>query len=76
MKLKNLRQNIQKNKDLTIKEISEEIKISERSIYRIEDEEVFENSIFIRYLNYLRENKVNINHLLKEIFEKEKEKEK
>lgn len=72
--LKKLRIEIQNKRDITLNEFAKETEMSVRSLYRIEDQENFKNSIFIKYLNYLRENKVNVNQVLKEVFEQEKEK--
>lgn len=68
--LKHLRTTIQKNKKLKIDEIAQQSDISVKSIYRIENIENFESSIYIKYLNFLRENKVDVNQVLEEIFKK------
>lgn len=68
--LKHLRTTIQKNKKLKIDEIAQQSDISVKSIYRIENIKNFESSIYIKYLNFLRENKVDVNQVLEEIFKK------
>lgn len=63
--LKEIRTKIQKAKKLRIEEIAKEANISVKSIYRVEEEKTFQNSIFIKYLQFLRNNDIDLNTLFK-----------
>lgn len=63
--LKEIRTKIQKAKKLRIEEIAKEANISVKSIYRVEEEKIFQNSIFIKYLQFLRNNDIDLNTLFK-----------
>lgn len=67
MYIKLLRKKIQKNKKLKISDLVEIIGISKNSIFKIEAEKNFEKSTYIRYLFFLKENKIDINKLLDDL---------
>jgi len=74
MNLKDLRKEIQKQKNLEVDDLVKEIGISQKSIYRAESNDKFKKSIFIKYLIFLRKNDVDLNHLFDKIFNKNNDK--
>lgn len=64
MNLKIIRKEIQKTKKIVFAQLTEAIDISKNSIFRVEDEERFYSSIYIKYLVFLRKNNVDINAIL------------
>jgi len=67
MKLKELRKEIQQREKTDVNQVSEEMELSVRSIYRAEDKDKFEESIFTKYLIFLRKRGIDLNKIFDEL---------
>lgn len=67
MKLKKLRKEIQQREKTDVGQVSEEMELSVRSIYRAEDKDKFEESIFTKYLIFLRKRGIDLNKIFDEL---------
>lgn len=67
MKLKDLRKEIQQREKTDVNQVSEEMELSVRSIYRAEDKDRFEESIFTKYLVFLRKRGIDLNDVFDEL---------
>lgn len=67
MSLNSFRKEIQEKQNLKIEDIANEIGISQKSIYRVEDIKNFKKSIFIKYLQYLNTQGYDINEFLNQL---------
>lgn len=67
MKLKELRKEIQQREKTDVNQVSEEMELSVRSIYRAEDKDRFEESIFTKYLIFLRKRGIDLNEVFDEL---------
>lgn len=66
MDLKKIRKKIQKTRNFRFPELEKFIEIGKNSIFRVENEDKFLASVYVRYLIFLRRNDIDVNAILDE----------